>query len=1700
MKTKFSKKLLSAFLAVLMVVSSVPVFSLTAFADDNAIDSAVAEVEEAMDAFETLLQSGGSYSNVTPAYEAYVACQEALDAYTYGGETDALDGVADALNTAVANIGEFTGVTGTAIPTFDTSSESDMVSYSSQSYTYTDDDGNTVEAQGDGSFGNILYSPSVGVTQASGTTASVTATSVYATDTVLLYDGVNDTKMPVMASAIVTGKYTRYLYSAYPSDSSGNDVDGISLVGYWQTGSGADANWNWNWWSGMYNGVTYHPAYNYYTGYNGNQSTSYRSAQLAYSTNWYGGFSSATIQYFANVLQVTEEPDGYYTTYTPYWYFGTGDNANSDAGIYETSNPIYVINYKKITDAVSTYGSAMKSIDPSNYSEGGLADYISAMDDATSFDPNDYFVSSNEWEQCVADMQTIVENLETAYAAITADSDDYSALRSAMSSAVRNTYSIGNDDSLYTDDSWADFAEAYEAAQAIMADVNDNGYTSTEAATAAETLTAAYAALVTTVEKVDTSALVALIDAFEAYDNIFTDESYSYVSDIIDQAKAAVWTAVEYYNVAAYAPDDSTDSEELVAEWVQTVTDALAALRISADTVILSTADGYVSLNDAIALKEIVDANVDEDGNTNYGNLSTFTSAYSTATTYLASLETTDFTDYDTQYAEYVSQVQALYDAYNSLYISVIKLENGTLASKSNSTYYGTSSIEMTGATNNIDKGWTFGFDYTNKAVILKTTHDGFTATFGQAAITYGNEVSGRNNNMLDSVTINAGDADTNFEINSNQSSTPTALSDDEKETYAGCLSYNGFTISNLAVSDVNDYYDYTNYPYYAMLEDGTLYTSKNPTSADEYTTILGVTNGTSSNLAVGGVHCRSTDGTLATITLTGDFSLTVDADESYETTLTSSTKPTSTTYTLNTNFGATSVWNANSSMSLAYCGYGFVNSKDSDQSISCEVTVVDMSYLTDLVNLCNSILEDEDMYTASTWNKLITQLTNAQATLNYTTMSATNLLSQLQTRYTNLLGAYNGLVKKTFTVEFDYKDADGADASTSFTATYGDTLNDYADTISAIELPSYVENYYTYTFTGWDVELDYDASITSAATYTAQYTSTLNGADFTAYNTAVNNLLTALTDETYTVDDLEALASELSALTYFTYDSDAQIATMADEQEDIDTETETLVALLEALTPAEIDASTAAAALEEYKESSVDSDRYDLTGFEVDEYTQEVTVCENTIVVGLIFGTQEDIDAYVAEILNNLQVMTYTIYLNGEEVAADVPYGTAVIVDSDGNYYLDVDDTTVNADIDTAVWTYSYDAPSREDLGATTPKYMVTAPSFGFVVRGTTYLTADIQDSETADTYIVTVKSTTGNTIDVAVTTGEYTMPTAPNYAFYTFSSYSNGASAGDVITVTEDTTITAEYEADASNSYVITTAGSLDELVEGNVTTASYAYNDKVTVTPTNADDVYCWVVAECNEYRCDSGDASEVTFKVISAETGEYSFYACESFELTDTTKITGYAICPLSYTEYCDYVWATTAIESDSSIYYIVKTVYDSSSLTFYENTESTEKIVDANGNAILMVAAYCTKAGSGSSSWSYNKTYSSTYFPDLNPTVTSLTSAVPIYNGSTVQKFSLVGTFLVPDGCSIVECGFLFTSDTSVSDLTLQKVGTNGISRMKSSLYTCGNQFVVNITNPSSEVSFNYVAYAIIKDADGNYVEYYAPLCTGSNVF
>ncbi len=1618
MKTKLSKRILSVLLSALMVVTSIPLVTFTAFADEYE------DLEAAMEAFDAKLAAEGvAYSNVGPAYEAYVNAQKAQDAYKYGGADKAvLTTALSSLNDAMGQMVDFKGYTGTAIPTFPNSAAGDMDDYAGVAYN------------------NVLYAPQAVSVTSPNKVGNVYHHMYYSNDAVLLYDGTNDTILPVMMSADIevnSSGYnkTRYIWSCYPSDAAGNDDANWGFDQQWNSGNGNDPNWNWNWWSGASNGSNSHAGYNHSTGYYGIYSANMRSGELPRVTRSgtpgfykYGGGGPL---YMSNALKFKGVPADYGQEYTLTWYTTTGGDNNNDISTVAASSPIKVVNYKTLLDAIIANGGKMKSIDFDHYSEGGLVDYINAMDAATGFDPNTYFASGNNYDGCIAEMKTLVNNMNNA-STDNQDAAGYQSLRDAMDAKMSSCN--GGVNNGYTDESWNKFVEAYNKAQGVMNAVSSAGYVDPEGAQqAADALNAVE--LQTKVSKADTSALESVIDKFYSYANIFTADTYSAVESVVNTAKETVWGSVDDYKNAAKSLDDNEENVATIAEQVSAVEAAILSLRIDPDAYVV-TDYGRYSINSAIELKNSA-------GNPHdYSNYVAFETAVNNATDYIPQMAAENLTDYDTQYAAYVEKIVAVIEAYNNLEYAFTAIPDGTIAKAAS--YTSITTLEK--HVNDNKYNWYFDFRYPSSSVIFRTTHDAKTVNYGDADLTYRINIdnnTGKDNNSLDSITIN-GTADAVDQINSaSLTSTPPALSDEQKSTYAGGLSSNGFSLNNFRVTgQTNNRKDYFG------IDAGGNSINTFESETDEYTKILGTTEGNSNDPSWGTIGLQPAKSGDASITLTADMNVDIPSTTANE--LSASTVPTMSYQTLSGGyFGATFVWNTQPTVPFA--GFAYLTSKSNNEQISSNVTVIDISYLVELCDMIeDDIVPNSHAYTDASWATLEQRLEEAEENLDYSSsgMTANTILNRCVTRYNNLWQAYQDLEYKDIPVTFSYKTAEGADTSTVIEVKYGDTLSNHTDEINAIEPPTYYsEDYVTsYTFDDWQTEdgtsIDLEAPVVYPVVYIAQYQSAVNKADFTDYNNAKAALLGKLVDDKYTVKDLEALNKAISEMTYFNMPEDQKSAIMGEAQPAINAETQRINELAEGLTPSTLDVSAAQAAAEAAKAGS-DEDVYDVSALDF-EYKKNVNVGGEDV-EGLLFATQQEVDAAIAEVLSSLSKHTYTIYLNGSQVGT-AEYGTAVIVDSKGTFTANVPDTTVDdSESDLVAWSYSYAAPSRENV-QTEPKYMVTAKSIGFVVKGDTYLTTAKASSQ-EEGYVVTFVTDSGKVFDVQYTVdGQVTMPAAPNYAFYKFTGYDNGAEAGDQVTVDADTQITANYTPETLNTYTISYFNSFQDDWWGESPTReeTVPYNTLVSFSNPEA---YCWTIAEKTDNE---------RYVVVAYGT-EYSFYACESFDYSADSK----GLVPLTYDDYKMLVEYQT----------------DPSTGEHAEGTEDMQ-LVDSNGDYILA---------------DVDPLMGELKYKDPPPTVSVLDNVVPIYDSeSKLEKFSMIGTFTLPEGYTMVETGFLFSSDQS-ADLNVDNVGKQGVARMKASRHTCGNQFVVNVKAPSSggTVSFKYAGYAIIKDADGKLTTIYS---------
>lgn len=1676
MKKRLPKKILAAFLAAMMVVTSVPFSAITAFAANGYVDVATDEkvqaVETAMKNFQSVLAEDKSYSNAGPAYAAYVACQQGLDAYIYGGESTALDGLADNLNTAVAGMTEFTGF------------KANTGKYR-QVQVYANDDTGFDEATylKDG-YQNVLWlETGINTDNNDGKQSKDTysALTLYYPSATLLYDDETTPATSVMAVATGEGSWKSGTNRYISAITLENAKDGINISRNWRGGSSnLDFNWSWYW-----NGNKYNLSNNTTTAGNVYQI---RKGGLAGSYKNYQ-------QYFSNFMEYTGDPGNkYIVSFVPTFKGHIGSKNEFAANINDPASPtvpgstaINVVNYKIVKDAIKAAGNKMKSKDLSTYSMGGLYTYFAAMDDATSFDPNTFFTSSNDTSGYVKAASGKVQAINAASIDVTNDTKaNYQSLRDAMGALARSTYAEGNtNNEHYTADSWKTFEDAYVASQAFMAKVNDDKFTAAdsvyksndEAKVYADALNEAYAGLKTSVAKADTSALVALIQQFESYNsNVFTEATYNAALTAVNKIKTDVWGSVENYGIPANAPNDDEAGRAKVTTAVEEYNAAFAALRISSDAVVLTESGSY-SLNQAIDLEKNIKDPAD------YSNYATFATALNDAKLAKDNLATTPMTDYDTQYDAYVAAIDTLVKAYNALQYSFTKIPDGTV--------FGNGKTNAIDRMSLIDQGGQYiEGSFTNQGYIFRTKHTPLQVKFGDFNVTFGvltkqsDAFQLLKNNALDSITINATQpkiADNTSKggevhLTSNSNSTPNALSDEQKANYAGCLSYTQqskdgkdytYSVSNLRYTGKNNYNDS---PHVITLNDGTEVKDYSQAIATNLDTVLGTTDGGSNNPVPGAVFARSNDGKNGGESyITGDFNFTAPATE--QQTLTATSYPSYTTYTLGTKFGAVTAWNCRNLNN--FCGYNWFTTEMNNQVLNPAVQIVDITPLVELVDLCNTYLPNSNMYTDESWAAFTKALERAQANIDYTNINTTNLLNQLMTRlkskYTGLWKAKEALEVKTLNVTFNYKDSTGSDATLVFPVTYGEKLSDAQIKDINTKIVSYVDSKnYTYKVVAFEPAFNPEDAVTADVTYTAKYDEgTPNAATWTEFNSAKDALIAKLQSPSkFTATALENVKAAIAKLSYFNFTSEQQAEIKADKQDLIDSQKTTMLQLAESLTAIEINDDVAKAVNEAQAAANKnDYDMYDKLGdnFKVtkdvtfDVISADLTGGTQLTVKGYLYSTQTELDNAIKAALEGLSLKTYDIYV-GETKIGTAAYGTPLSVTP--TKIISTTSTTAKGDGANYSWTYSFTAPSRDpNFGTTTQdnskyltaeKYMITAPSFGFIVKGETHLTATQVNGDKTG-YTVTFRSkVNGKIINVLNTdaSGKFEMPTAPSVPYYTFESYSNGVAAGASATVTKDTVITVNYKADTNNLYTFYLYNTPDAFINEedpvevwdtdnslSIEKAhnSVAYNELVSVSLPGA-----YAIAKI---VYDEGNTDTYLFNIL-AFGDSYSFYANET--IGDDTKYSG--IVGLTEEEY------KKLQEPGNDIGQLLGT--DGLPIVAEQDT--------ITGN-------YITK--------------------DLEFEVYN--RETPVFTNDN-SKFSLIGTFICPTGYEMVETGFLVTKDATATqgDLTVENVGNKGVARLKASKYTVGNQFVINIKTPPTEQSFKYVAYAKYKDKSGNIVTKY----------
>jgi len=216
----------------------------------------------------------------------------------------------------------------------------------------------------------------------------------------------------------------------------------------------------------------------------------------------------------------------------------------------------------------------------------------------------------------------------------------------------------------------------------------------------------------------------------------------------------------------------------------------------------------------------------------------------------------------------------------------------------------------------------------------------------------------------------------------------------------------------------------------------------------------------------------------------------------------------------------------------------------------------------------------------------------------------------------------------------------------------------------------------------------------------------------------------------------------------------------------------------------------------------------------------------------GLVDASSGLIQGYL-----NTHLRRYTIEIVEGSISSDIGItfnNGEHTYDSELGIYSTTYDTTLNltADCESA-WYISIDSPSVS-RGV---QYQGNGKRFSTKVIGN--IKVYVSNSEGNHKLMIARKYSDNETLPVALikyVTGEYTLPAAPSIPFYTFSGYTvNGEpySAGDVINVTEDTDVYANYTRIEEVKY---------DVVVGDETVSSSPYNERVNLS--GNEDTYAWL----------------------------------------------------------------------------------------------------------------------------------------------------------------------------------------------------------------------------------------------------------------
>lgn len=1426
---KVTKKILSVLLAVMMVVTMLPLTALaktTTSAEDTAAKNLMAQIE----AYEAKMDGSKFYTNLSAAYTAYTQANQAYAAYVYGDDQSVdVSGRTTALKNAIANMQEWKAPTIT-----------------SATGTWPEDalPGSWANS---GAYVNLAYAGSANTDQIAKSVdvnGADKQTDFYVryTPATMVYDGVTIPSMPVMAVLYGDSGKDRYYYSITLTDNDGNS---LYLDGNWKGKADSGKNWDysyqrWDSSAGQDRVGT------------GSTSSSFAAQVSKKNTAWIGSNAWAHPEGDTNYIHYNNDfADGvYYKEITPTFmtYAGSATGfTNSDIVMGGAANTkIAVINYKAIPDALAKYATKL-NMQGRHYAHGGAAALMAAYDAAMNYTVN--LNGGNDYVACANQIKTLVDNIKNTEK--TLDYVAYEDLRAAAKASV-NTYNSDAWES-YTTESWTRFATAYEAMQQCYKNVYNNGgfKDPTTAQTVADELVAAKNALEldASVDPADTFIIENTIDdalVAIANKNFFTTASYNSANleALTAQAQTEIWGNVDSYKDMASVVD--VDSQDMVDEWVVTIGEAIAVLEINKATTV-GEANGY-SLTSALA--EAATKNPED-----YANYVDLETAVAEAKKFEAKVitDTTDTSTFrkgivETKIEEYKETVVAVVNAIINLHISFAKVGNGEIASTTSNKV----SFETGGNSNK--SSYKVSYEYNDSIVMFRTSHNASTYKLPNASISfYKNPNAGDSKikeGYLDSVNINSTESGDKGEITSNYDNNDHSMNDSQIAQYPGNLviSKNGYTytlgrhskVAGTGIFGTEMSQGWTNG--FGTDANGTNITS----TAFDFTDVLKTTNGKSSGSTGPSGSIIAQDGTTY-----------VTASSTLDAPAISGTSIAKTTVQIadNAHFGSVIRWTAPGVFGRVYYGYTY-NTVDYSQ----KVEIVDITTLLDLIKECDALQRAN--YTTSSWEAFKNEIVAAKGEMNYGSMTADQIVAECQARYNKLLAAKNALVEAATNDVIDDALAQASaikNSGVKYTKASLAVFNTAFD-----EAVAAINGTYTDDKCLDLLKTEHQATIDAIAKKLTDAIKTLDTlADYTALENAYAALTTALNaDKTYSATSLKNLKNVVEKAVYLYKTAEDKENIGGSQQNDINAEATAINNAITALE--EVDVTVVNSAKAQLQAMEKDPDAYNVAGAlkyiedATKDVTEQVTILDITLDATKL--TQKDADYIATHAVTDIaeSIMVYTVYVDGV-AKENVPFGETV---------------TIELDAKSDVF-YAYKSNTTENG----KKYFCTDTKVTFVVKGNTWLTTAPVENTTEQHKVTFVSGVNNKTIAVAyVNDGEdVEIPTAPSIAFHTFDGYQVEGVEFDGKNITSDVTVKAVYTAETT-VITITSYNDKDTNSVEDILTTDYAYNDKVTLTYSGAlywakfdseEKFYDWV---------DQPEGADVSYTIAAA--GEsYTFYAHE-----------------------------------------------------------------------------------------------------------------------------------------------------------------------------------------------------------------------------